>query len=296
MKVLITGSNGLLGQKLVKIFSSDHQTSGLDLQTKPFINTPNFSYQKISITEKGKLEELFASFKPEAVINAGAYTDVDGCEENKEKAWEVNVEGVENLAKLCRENKVKLVQLSTDYIFDGKAGPYSEEDNPNPSGYYGLTKLESEKIIIQEKINFLIVRTNVLYGKSLGETHNFVLWLIQKLKNREEVKIVTDQFSNPTLADNLANAIKEAVEKNISGILNIAGGEKAISRYEFALKIAEKFNLNQSPIKKVLTSELNLSAPRPLKGGLKIDKAKRLLKTELLDVDKGLEFLKTMDP
>lgn len=292
MRVLITGSNGLLGQKLVKTFSSDHQTSGIDLQTKSFINPPNFRYQNISITEKDKLKELFDPFKPEAVINSGAYTDVDGCESNKEKAWEVNVEGVKNISKLCRENKAKLVQLSTDYIFDGKTGPYSEEDTPSPQGYYGITKLESEKVILDSKIDFLIVRTNVLYGKSLGETHNFVLWLIQKLKNRQEVKIVTDQYSNPTLADNLAEAIKEATGKNISGILNIAGGEKVVSRYEFALKIAEKFNLNQSLIKKVLTSELNLPAPRPLKGGLKIDKAKKLLETELLDVDKGLEYLR----
>lgn len=292
MRVLITGSNGLLGQKLVKTFSSNHQTSGLDLQTKPFINPPNFRYQNISITEMDKLEELFAAFKPGVVINAGAYTDVDGCEKNKEKAWKVNVEGVKNLSRLCRENEAKLVQLSTDYIFDGKAGPYSEENTPNPEGYYGITKLESEKVILDSKIDFLIVRTNVLYGKSLGETHNFVYWLIQKLKNREEVKIVTDQYSNPTLADNLAEAIKEATGKNISGVLNIAGGEMVLSRYEFALKIAEKFNLDQSLIKKILTSELNLPAPRPLKGGLKIDKAKSLLKTELLDVEKGLEYLK----
>lgn len=292
MRVLITGSNGLLGQKLVKTFSTNHQASGIDLQADPIIDTPNFTYQKISITERDKLEELFAAFKPETVINAGAYTDVDGCEKNKEKAWEVNVEGVKNLSGLCRKNKAKLVQLSTDYIFDGKAGPYSEKDTPNPEGYYGITKLESEKVILDSKIDFLIVRTNVLYGKSLGETHNFVLWLIQKLKNREEVKIVTDQYSNPTLADNLAEAIKEATEKNISGVLNIAGGEKVISRYQFALTIAEKFSLDQSLIKKVSTSELNLPAPRPLKGGLKIDKAKRLLKTELLDIDKGLEYLK----
>jgi dTDP-4-dehydrorhamnose reductase len=291
MRVLITGSNGLLGQKLVKTFSSDHQTTGIDLKTKSFISAPNFSYQNISITEKSKLKELFTSFEPEVIINAGAYTDVDGCENNREKAWEVNVEGVKNLAILCKEFDSKLVHLSTDYLFDGKNGPYSEEDTPNPKGYYGLTKMESERVILDSKTDFLIVRTNVLYGKSLGITHNFVLWLIQKLKNKEEVKIVTDQYSNPTLADNLAQAIKEATEKNISGILNIAGSEY-LSRYEFAMKIAEKFNLDQSLIKKVLTSELNLPAPRPLKGGLKIDKVKNLLETKLLDIEKGLEYIK----
>lgn len=291
MRVLITGSNGLLGQKLVKTFSSNHQTTGIDLKNESFITAPNFSYQNISITEKGKLEGLFTSFKPEAVINAGAFTDVDGCESNREKAWEVNVEGVRNLAILCKEFDSKLVHLSTDYIFDGKNGPYSEEDTPNPKGYYGLTKLESERAILKREINFLIVRTNVLYGKSVGRTHNFVLWLIQKLKNKEEVKIVKDQYSNPTLADNLAQTIKEATEKNISGILNIAGSEY-LSRYDFALKIAKKFNLDQNLILPIKTSELKQKAPRPFKGGLKIDKAKKLLKTELLDIEKGLEYLK----
>lgn len=292
MRVLITGANGLLGQKLVKTFSLHHRIVGIDLQAEPFITAPDLTYQAISLLEPQKLEELFSSFKPKAVINAGAYTDVDGCEDNKKLAWSVNVDGVKTLTDLCQKNNCKLVHLSTDYIFDGKNGPYSENDTPNPVGHYGLTKLESEKVILEGKIDFLIVRTNVLYGKSEGRTHNFVLWLIQKLKNKEEVKIVIDQYSNPTLADNLAQAIKEAAEKNISGVLNIAGGEKVLSRYQFALQIAEKFKLDQSLIKRVLTSELNLPAPRPFKGGLKIDKAKKLLKTELLDIEKGLEYIK----
>ncbi|MFH0931445.1 MAG: dTDP-4-dehydrorhamnose reductase [Candidatus Zixiibacteriota bacterium] len=299
MKVLITGSNGLLGQKLVKTFSSDHQTTGIDLQIESFIPEINFTYQALSILDVEKLKELFSSFKPEVVINTAAYTDVDGCEENKELAWSVNVDGVKNLVDLCKKIKAKLIHLSTDYIFDGKNGPYSEEDIPNPVGYYGLTKLESEKSILsefgpagKEKIDFLIVRTNVLYGKGENLRPNFVLWLIQKLSNKEKVKIVTDQYNNPTLADNLASAIREAIEKNISGILNIAGSEY-LSRYDFTLKIAKKFKLDQNLISPAKTSELKQKAPRPRRGGLKIDKAKKLLnKTELLDIEKGLEYVK----
>ncbi|MDP2959989.1 MAG: dTDP-4-dehydrorhamnose reductase [candidate division Zixibacteria bacterium] len=298
MKVLITGSNGLLGQKLVKTFSSDHQTTGIDLQIESFIPEINFTYQALSILDVEKLKELFSSFKPEVVINTAAYTDVDGCEENKELAWSVNVDGVKNLVDLCKKIKAKLIHLSTDYIFDGKNGPYSEEDIPNPVGYYGLTKLESEKSILsecgpagKEKIDFLIVRTNVLYGKGENLRPNFVLWLIQKLSSREKVRIVTDQYNNPTLADNLASAIKEAIEKNISGILNIAGSEY-LSRYDFTLKIAKKFKLDQNLISPAKTSELKQKAPRPRWGGLKIDKAKKLLKTELLNIEKGLESMK----
>ncbi|MCJ7496615.1 MAG: dTDP-4-dehydrorhamnose reductase [candidate division Zixibacteria bacterium] len=291
MKVLITGSNGLLGQKLVKTFSSDHQTTGIDLQIKSFIPEENFTYQNLSIFQTENLAGFIYTLNPEVVINTAAYTDVDGCEDNKELAWETNVEGVKNLADLCRIMNAKLVQLSTDYIFDGKNGPYSEEDIPNPVGYYGLTKLESEKEIFERKIDFLIVRTNVLYGKGENLRPNFVLWLIQKLSNKEKVKIVTNQYNNPTLADNLASAIKEAIEKNISGILNIAGSEY-LSRYDFALKVAKKFNFDKNLISPALTSELKQKAPRPFRGGLKIDKAKKLLKTELLDIEKGLEFMK----
>ncbi len=299
MKVLITGSNGLLGQKLVKTFSSDHQTTGIDLQIESFIPEINFTYQALSILDVEKLKELFSSFKPEVVINTAAYTDVDGCEENKELAWSVNVDGVKNLVDLCKKIKAKLIHLSTDYIFDGKNGPYSEEDIPNPVGYYGLTKLESEKSILsecgpagKEKIDFLIVRTNVLYGKGENLRPNFVLWLIQKLSNKEKVKIVTDQYNNPTLADNLASAIKEAIEKGLSGILNIAGSEY-LSRYDFALKVAKNFGFDQNLISPAKTSELKQKAPRPRRGGLKIDKAKKLLTTELLNIEKGLEYVKS---
>ena len=291
MKVLITGSNGLLGQKLVKTFSSDHQTTGIDLQIKSFIPEENFTYQNLSIFQTENLAGFIYTLNPEVVINTAAYTDVDGCEDNKELAWETNVEGVKNLADLCRIMNAKLVQLSTDYIFDGKNGPYSEEDIPNPVGYYGLTKLESEKEIFERKIDFLIVRTNVLYGKGEKSRPNFVLWLIQKLSNKEKVEIVTDQYNNPTLADNLASAIKEAIEKNISGILNIAGSEY-LSRYDLAMKVAKKFGFDQNLISPALTSELKQKAPRPYKGGLKIDKATKLLKTELLDIEKGLEYIK----
>lgn len=291
MRVLITGSNGLLGQKLVKTFSTNHQTIGIDLQTESFISSSSFTYHNLSILEVENLKKLFSTFGPEVVINAGAYTDVDACEDNKEKAWSVNVDGVKTLVNLCKKNKAKLVQLSTDYIFDGKNGPYSEEDTPNPKGYYGLTKLESEKVISDARIDFLVVRTNVLYGKGEKIRPNFVLWLIHKLADQEKVNIVTDQYNNPTLADNLAQAIKEATEKNIAGILNIAGSEY-LSRYDLAQKIAKKFSFDQDLILPTKTSELKQKAPRPFKGGLKIDKAKKLLKTELLDVEKGLEYVK----
>lgn len=295
-KVFITGANGLLGQKLVTVFSSENRVLGCDLQPEFFLSQPKlskgfFEYGKIDISDKEKLETFISSFKPEVIINSGAFTDVDGCEVEKDKAWKVNVEGVKNLAFLCKEFEIKLVHLSTDYIFDGKNGPYSEDEPPNPLGYYGLTKLESEKIIKNNLTDYIIVRSNVLYGKGVKVKKNFVLWVIDKLKNNENIKIVTDQLNNPTLAFNLAQAIAELVEKNFVGTVNIAGSEY-LSRYDFAKKIALKFNFNKMKMSSIKTEELKQKAPRPQKGGLKIDLAKKLLSTKLLNVDEGLEYMK----
>lgn len=303
-KVFITGANGLLGQKLVEIFSFDNRILASDLQPEFFPSQPEvseeyFEYEKIDILDKEKLETFISSFKPEVIINSGAYTDVDGCEVEKDKAWKVNVEGVKNLAFLCKEFKIKLVHLSTDYIFDGKNGPYSEEEPPNPLGYYGLTKLESEKVIKENLDNYVIVRTNVLYGNGI-KVNNFVLWVINRLKKGQDIDAVIDEFNNPTLADNLAQAISELVEKDFVGIINIAGLEY-LSRFDFAKKIAFKFNLDQKRISPITAKELEEKlkqkldkqrAKRPPKGGLKIDKAKKILATKLLDVDEGLEYMK----
>ena len=295
-KVFITGANGLLGQKLVEVFSSENRILASDLQPEFFPSQPKvskgfFEYEKIDILDKEKLETFISSFKPEVIINSGAFTDVDGCEVEKDKAWKVNVEGVKNLAFLCKEFKIKLVHLSTDYIFDGKNGPYSEDEPPNPLGYYGLTKLESEKIIKNNLTDYIIVRSNVLYGKGVKVKKNFVLWVIDKLKKSENIKIVTDQLNNPTLAFNLAQAISELVEKNFVGTVNIAGSEY-LSRYDFAKKIALKFNFDKKKISSIKTEELKQKAPRPQKGGLKIDLAKKLLSTKLLNVDEGLEYMR----
>lgn len=308
MNVFITGANGLLGQKLVEVFcggqydDSKNRILGCDLQPESYSSLPKlsqgfFEYESIDLLDKEKLETFISSFKPEVIINTAAYTDVDGCEIDKEKAWKVNVDGVRNLVNVCKEanhqnaSHIKLVHLSTDYIFDGKKGPYSEDDLPNPLSYYGKTKLESEKTINENLDDFIIVRSNVLYGWGKNVKSNFVLWAINKLKENQKINVVNDQYNNPTLADNLACAVVELISNKFSGVINIAGREY-LSRYDFALKIAEKFGLNKENILPIQTSQLHQPAPRPLKGGLKIEFAQKILKTKLLDVNEGLDVVK----
>jgi dTDP-4-dehydrorhamnose reductase len=288
--VLITGANGLLGQKLVQDFHPHYKVIACDLHPESFLSFPNLSYESLDITNRRQLGFHLSFYHPQVIINAAAYTDVDGCEIYKDKAWTVNVGGVRNLVSFCKGQKIKLIQLSTDYIFNGEDGPYSEEDSPDPINFYGETKLESEKIIKESGVDFLIIRTNVLYGFGKNVKPNFLLWLLEKLSQNEKIQIVTDQLNNPTLADNLSLCILEMVRKNVSGTYHIAGSEY-LSRYDFAIKVADKFNFNKNNIFPAKTELLQQKANRPYKGGLKIDKAKSILETKLLNVDQSLDYL-----
>jgi dTDP-4-dehydrorhamnose reductase len=288
--VLVTGSNGLLGQKIIKDLHPHYKVIACDLHPESSLSFPNLSYESLDITNRRQLGFHISFYHPQVVINAAAYTDVDGCEIHKDKAWAVNVGGVKNLINFCQEQKIKLIQLSTDYIFNGENGPYSEDDPPDPVNFYGETKLESEKMVKESGVDFLIIRTNVLYGFGKNVKSNFLLWLLEKLSQNEKIKIVTDQFNNPTLADNLSLCILEMVKKNISGVYHVASSEY-LSRYDFAIKVAEKFNFDKNNILPAKTDLLQQKAKRPYHGGLKIDKAKSILETKLLNVNQALDYL-----
>ena len=286
--VLITGANGLLGQKLCRDFSSSHKIVATDLHPESRVSLPNLSYQSLDLTDGKALELYVRSYDPALIINAASYTDVDGCEIHQKEAWAVNVGAVKNLVKACQAADIRLVHLSTDYVFDGENGPYSEDDPPNPVNFYGKTKLESENVIKQSHIDSLIVRTNVLYGFGERVKKNFLLWLLEKLSVGEKIKIVADQFNNPTLADNLSECILEMVETDISGIFHV-GGAEYLSRYDFALKAAQNFGFENADISPIKTEMLKQNAKRPLRGGLRVEKAQGLLKTKLLNVQQGLD-------
>jgi len=289
-KILITGANGLLGQKLVVDFSKWDSVLATGKQKDFVLRDQKYFYQTLDITDKEQVQAVISDFRPELIINTAAFMDVEACEENKELAWAVNVEGVKNLIESCQKYEIKLMQISTDYIFEGKSGPYSEEDKPQPINYYGGTKLQAEEILQESQIHFLIIRSNVIYGLTSQVKKNFFLWVYENLKQKKQIKVVTDQFNNPTLADNLSILILETTERNFAGILNLAGTEY-LSRYEFALRIARHFDLDKNLIQPVTTPELHQKAPRPLKGGLRIDKTQKILTTPFFSVDEGLKFI-----
>ncbi len=271
-RVLITGANGLLGQKLVITFLEDFDVIATAREDRSVFQSPRFTYRPLDITNYRQVHDLLEDVRPDVIINAAAYTNVDGCEVEKETCWRANVKAVENLAVIARRIGSKLVHVSTDYIFDGQNGPYDEDARPNPLCYYGKAKLASENAVKKEGIPYIIARTSVVYGVGRQVKKNFFLWLYENLKNGTPIRVVTDQYNTPTLAEDLAEGILQALQSGYEGVINISGGE-FLNRYEMAVQVATYFGFNKEQITPITTDQLNQKATRPLKAGLKIDRA-----------------------
>jgi len=288
--VLITGGNGLLGSKLIRSVVPGFSVLSTDIQPESSLGD-GVSYEQCDITSSKAVSRLFAGCQPEAVINAAAFTNVDGCESQREEAWAVNVEGAANIAKACSQNNGRLIHISTDYIFDGANGPYREDDVPGPISYYGLTKWEGEKRVQSIVPDAVIARTMVLYGWEPHIRLNFVTWLIAKMKAGVPVEIVTDQYGNPTLADDLARVLWVLLAKKCTGVFHTAGRDW-LNRYQFSLQIAEIFGLEPSLISPTTSDRFVQAATRPLKSGLLCERLKDELGIEMPQAAESLTLLK----
>ena len=279
-KILITGSNGLLGQKLVKLFLSKHnyEIHALSRGENRMINEEGYTYYSIDITEKEKLRHLISKIQPHYIINTAAMTNVDACELQHAECDLINVDAVATIAEICKENSIHLVHISTDFVFDGqKNGHYTEEDTPNPISYYGLSKLRSEEIVLSAEIEYTILRTVLVYGLvDRNDRSNVVLWVKRSLEDKKQINVVTDQFRMPTYAEDLAEACYLAIENSAVGIYNISSNE-LMSICDIALEIANVFDLNASYINSIETSALNLPAKRPFKTALDLKKSIKVL-------------------
>ncbi|MEW6507880.1 MAG: dTDP-4-dehydrorhamnose reductase [Bacteroidota bacterium] len=266
-RILIIGSNGMLGQRLINFFSvnSNVELLCVSKEEKSFID--NIEYRSLDITQKQKVKDIVLDFFPDYIINAAAYTSVDKAEEEREITWKINVNGVENIALYSWTIDAHLIHISTDYIFDGKNGPYSEDDKPSPINYYGRSKLASENSIRTSGVRFTIVRSNVLYGPVKFGRNDYVKWVVESLRSGKEIRIVKDQFNNPTFIDDICLAINKLIEFKKEGIFNIAGPE-ILSRLDFTYRIADYFSLDKKLVTPIVTEDLKQPAPRPLKSGL----------------------------
>jgi len=290
MKILITGANGMLGEKCAKLLSGSHQVLATDLADK-LIYEGDLRYRSLDITNPGQVSETITEFQPDKIINCAAFTDVDGSEIKRDLAWSVNVGGVQNMIATLNPNTTSLIHISTDYVFDGIDGPYREDDPVKPINYYGETKLNAEKTILDSGTPATIIRTNVVFGNSANQEASFVYWVVKKLSRREPINVVNDQFGNPTWADGLAEIIEILVNRQIRGIYNY-GGADYINRLEFALQIAAVFDLDPRLIRATSTSSLGQKAPRPFRAGLICDKIQNELGVHLYSISAALKTMK----
>ncbi len=292
-RILICGANGLLGQRLSLMLSTqnDYEVLNTSIKRSYVYDNKLFDYNQLDITNRSDVKSLISSFQPDVIMNAAAATNVDWCELNREEAWKINVTAVENLAEASRKVGGQLIHVSTDYVFDGKNGPYDETAKPNPLGYYGKTKLASENAIRSAAIRHTIIRTMVLYGSGIGVKANFALWVINSLKAGKQITVVDDQMGNPTFVGDLAIAMIKSFELNHEGIFHVGGGDQ-MSRYDFALQAAEVFNLDASLIKQIKTSDLGQASPRPMISGFITLKAETQLGLRFLSAKEGLTLLK----
>ena len=271
-RILITGSNGMLGQRAVQFYLKNENVELLATSVEEKSLIENVDYISCDIKDRNSIKKIILDYCPDFIIHTAAFTNVDLSEKLREDAWKINVKGVEYISEAARAIDTHIIHISTDYIFDGKDGPYSENAIPNPLGYYGRTKLASENALRISNTFFTILRTNVLYGIALNSRPDFVRWVVSSLDENRNIRIVNDQINNPTFIDDLVQAINKIIEFKKTGIFNV-GGIEFLSRYDFTLRIADYFNLDKKLITPIRTEELKQSARRPLKSGLIILKA-----------------------
>jgi dTDP-4-dehydrorhamnose reductase len=247
LKILVSGCKGMLGTDLVRVLASAHTAVGVDLE-------------EMDITDPRSVEEQVASIAPDVLINAAAYTDVDGSERREALAFRVNAEGAANLALACRRRGVQLIHVSTDYVFDGKEKrPYAEEDPPNPLGVYARSKWEGEKRIREILPEACLIRTAWLYGKN-GK--NFVKAILSQAGRKKRLRVVDDQRGSPTYTLDLAAALQAAAERSLQGTFHVTNRE-ACTWFEFAKRILELSETKDVEVDPISTEELGREAPRP---------------------------------
>lgn len=292
-RILITGSNGLLGQKIVAQLLAkgvNFIASSLGPNRNP--ECPDSNYMQLDITDRVAVNEIVKNESITELINTAAMTNVDACEEDEVNCRKINVQAVQNLYDACAENNVFLVHLSTDFVFDGENGPYSEEEERNPLSIYATSKRDSEDILMNGAYDrWAILRTIIVFGQGNNLSRsNIVLWAREALKEGKPLKIVNDQFRAPTWADDLAWACIRAAEIQAKGVFHISGPE-TFSIYELVQRIAKFYGRDISNIEPVSSTTLNQKARRPPKTGFDISKARKILGYKPLKFEESLAKL-----
>lgn len=296
--ILITGSNGLLGQKIVHALLKrpDVNVIATSLGENRIIKKDGYTYEALDITKISEVELVLNKYKPDVIINTAAMTNVDSCETKREASWALNVTAVQNIVQVLSSaedlKNCHLIHLSTDFIFDGEKGAeYVETDIPNPLSYYALTKYESEKILEKSSINWAIARTIIVYGivDNMSRS-NIILWAKDALTKQQKINVVDDQFRSPTLAEDLADGCILIADKKAKGIFHLSGPD-TMSILELVNRVANFWKLDKSLITPSKSNSLNQAAKRPPRTGFDISKAKRELGYAPHSFEQGLKIM-----
>lgn len=295
MRILITGSNGLLGQKLVAALRVDPEVDLL-ATSRGADRTPDplgSHYRAMDITVADEVDPVFDAFKPEVVIHTAAMTNVDACELDPVACELQNVTATEHLVWASEKHQAHFIHLSTDFIFDGKNGPYREEDEPAPLSIYGHSKLNAERIVINSRLSkWAIARTIIVYGIAEGLSRsNVVLWAKSALEKGQPIKVVDDQWRMPTLAEDLADGCIRIAKRGAAGIYNLSGPD-GMSILELVNRVGAFFHLDTSVVSPVKSDTLGQPAKRPPKTGFVLDKARRDLAYSPRGFEAGLAVLR----
>ena len=291
-RILVTGSNGLLGQNLVKfLVEQKFDVFAISRGKNRLSNEEGYSYTDIDLEEFEKARSFIRNIQPQVIIHTAAMTNVDRCEVEKEACYNANVEVVKNLVECCEMLNIHLIHLSTDFIFDGKKGYYKESDQANPVNYYGWSKLRSEELILESNIKHTILRTILVYGLTEEFKSNIIFWVKNNLEAKKDISVVTDQYRMPTHVDDLVFACHQAIIGKVFGVYHISSNE-LLSIFEVANLVAETFNLDKKYIHPVQSAELNLPAKRPEKTGFDLSLSIKELKFKPQSFRKGLQLFK----
>ena len=292
-KILITGTNGLLGQKLVYALRDrkDYQVIATARGENRLLEKAGYLYETLDITSAHEVEQVFLKHQPHIVINGAAMTNVDECEDAKVLCWKINVDAVQYLLNAAKKYGSHFIHVSTDFIFDGSAGPYSEEAKANPLSYYGESKLAAEEIVRKYKGVWAIARTVLVYGLVDNMSRsNIVLWAKGALEKGEPINVVNDQFRTPTLAEDLANGCILIADQTAGGIFNISGKEQ-LNVLQIVEKVADYYHLDKSLIRAISSKTLNQRAKRPPITGFILTKAIRELGYKPHSFEEGIAIL-----
>lgn len=286
-KIFITGSSGFLGRYVLNFSPRSEQVLAQYRKKPAGLRASHITQCQMDFSSTDL--SPVADYRPDVIIHIAAQSSIDDCQLHPERAWQVNYHSTCKLVDLARELNARFIFTSSDVVFDGKRGNYKETDPPSPLNVYAETKVAAETYIRENLSNYVIVRPALIYGASLNGRPSFTEIMYKNLKAGKKVYLFTDQFRNPVLVNNLANAIWELAENDYVGILHVGGGEK-VSRFQMGKIMCELFHLPETLLVPITTAEASQVAPRPKDCSLEISLAKKLLRTYLVNCRQGMSL------